>query len=349
LHSHSQQNQQDVSQHCSLEIREAPYTNPPADSIVIRNHAIAINPIDFKLQDKALFPFLSYPAILGMDIAGEVVQVGSQASSVFKPFKLGDRVLAQAGGISANESSAAAFQKYTVVLAKMASHIPDSLSYTDAAVIPLGAATAACGLFQKDHLSLQLPMLVPRHKEQTLLVWGGASSVGINAIQLAVAAGYTVMATASPKNFELLRHLGATQVIDYNQDSAALLEQLVAAFKDTPIAGVLHTAGDAKAPIAICAELFPHVQGNKFFSTTMPLPSEIPTDFEHKRIFASAIEKSEVAEAIFNIFLPAALATDKYKAAPRAKVVGTGLESLQKGLDLLRMGVSAKKLVVTLD
>lgn len=331
----------------TFEIKSTPYTSPSANEIVIKNHALAINPIDYKLQDVALFPFLTYPTILGADIAGEVVEVGSNVTS----FKPGDRVLAHAPGSTSNKPSHSAFQEYTVGVTKLASYIPDSLSYTDASVLPVGVSTASCGLFQKDHLALQHPSLSPKPTGQTLLVWSGASSVGVNAIQLAIAAGYRVIATASPKNSDLLRGLGASEVLDYNAAPANLLEQLVSAFENKTIAGVIHTAGDAVGPISICADLFSRVPGNHFFTTTMLLPEadKIPDGFKHSRIFGAALEHNEVGDVIYGDFLSKALAAGKYKAAPAAEVVGDGLESLQKGIDVLRRGVSAQKLVVTLS
>ncbi|KAG9679954.1 oxidoreductase, partial [Aureobasidium melanogenum] len=328
------------------EIKDAPYTSPPADCVVIKNHAVALNPIDFLLQDKAYFPTLSYPTILGLDIAGEVVEVGSEVSL---RLKLGDRVLALAGGVSTNKPSRAAFQEYTVVVAKLVTKIPDSLSYNEASVLPLGLATAACGLFQDDQLALQYPSLSPKPTGQTILVWSGASSVGVNAIQLGVAAGYEVITTASPRNFELVRGLGASRAFDYNADPATLLEQLTNAFKGKTLAGVLHCAGDAGSSIAICAELFARVEGNKFFTTTVLLPEDMPANFKHNRVIATTITDNGIGEAIFADFLTQALSEGKFKPAPQAEVVGTGLESLQKGVDILRKGVSAKKLIVSLN
>ena len=99
----------------------------------------------------------------------------------------------------------------------MASEIPDSISFESAAVIPLGLSTAPAGLFQDDFLKLQFPTVPPQKQTgNTLLIWGGASSVGSNAIQLAIAAGYQVVTTASPKNFEYVKKLGASAVYDYN-------------------------------------------------------------------------------------------------------------------------------------
>ena len=76
---------------------------PAADEIRIRNAAIAINPIDWILQEIALLPWLEYPAILGSDVAGEVAAVGSAVER----FKVGDRVVGQAVGTTVNEPAQA--------------------------------------------------------------------------------------------------------------------------------------------------------------------------------------------------------------------------------------------------
>ena len=72
-----------------LEIKEAPYPTPAADEVVIKNAAVAINPVDWKMQREAIFSFV-YATILGHDVAGEVVEVGSAVTNV----KKGDRVAA---------------------------------------------------------------------------------------------------------------------------------------------------------------------------------------------------------------------------------------------------------------
>lgn len=329
-----------------FEIKDTPYTSPSANEIVIKNRALALNPIDFKLQDVALFPFLKYPIVLGNDVAGEVVEVGTSVTR----FKPGDRVLALAVGVTLNDSTRSAFQEYSVVLEKLTSPIPDDFSFSDAAVFGVGLSTAACGLFQKGQLGLEHPSLSPKPRNQTVLIWSGASSVGLNAIQLAVAAGYEVFATASPKNFDLLRSFGVSEVFDYNIEAKELTKNIIAAFKGKTIAGVYQTAGDASHVVAISAELFAHVDGNKFFTTTVPLEEDtIPKGFNYGRVFGSSLKDDEVGDAIFRDFLPQALQQGKFKAAPQAEVVGDGLEALQKGLDILRGGVSAKKLVVTLQ
>lgn len=329
-----------------FEIKDTPYTSPSANEIVVKNRALALNPIDFKLQDVALFPFLQYPIILGNDVAGEVVEVGSSVTR----FKPGDRVLAFAIGATNNDSPRSGFQEYSVVPEKLTAPVPDKLSFSDAAVIPVGISTAACGLFQKGQLGLEHPSLSPKPRNRTVLIWGGSSSVGLSAIQLAVAAGYEVFATASPRNFDLLRSFGVSEVFDYNIEAKELAKKVIAAFKGKTIAGAFLTAGDGSVVVPIFAEIFAHVEGNKFLTTAvMVQEDDVPKGFKHANIFGLSLKDDEVGDAIFKDFLPQALQQGKYKAVPQAEIVGDGLESLQKGIDILRGGVSAKKLVVTLQ
>ncbi len=76
-------------------------------------------------------------------------------------------------------------------------------------------SVAACGLFERDQLGLKHLMLDPEETWKTVVMWGGASAVGSNGVQVAVAGGYEVLATASPKNFEYVRKLSASGVFDY--------------------------------------------------------------------------------------------------------------------------------------
>jgi NADPH:quinone reductase-like Zn-dependent oxidoreductase len=352
-----------------LEAKSAPYTSPRENEIVIKNGAVAINPADWLKQDMGdlMFSWIKYPFIVGSDVAGEVVEIGSAVSR----FKVGDRVLGHAVGISEKRNSSAegAFQTYTVLLAHMASPIPSTLSYESAAVLPLGVSTAACGLFQKDQLALQYPSVPPKPTGKTLLVWGGATSVGSNAIQLAVAAGYEVITTASPRNFDYVKKLGASQVFDYNSET--IVDNLIHAFKGKTIAGALsigHGAAEA------CLDILDKCEGDKFISmATYPVLQPPPKHFvflstalyfvswiisnwfksrarhiRTKFIFGSTLVDNGVGKVVYVDFLPKALAEGIYIAAPDPQVVGKGLEYIQAGFDLQKKGVSAKKVVVSL-
>jgi NADPH:quinone reductase-like Zn-dependent oxidoreductase len=331
-----------------LEVKSAPYTSPRENEIIIKNVAVAINPVDWAMQEmgEALFSWITYPCILGSDVAGEVVEVGSAVSR----FKIGDRVVGHAVGLTGRASDGA-FQEYPVLLSHMASPIPSTLSYESAAVLPLGLSTAACGLFQKDYLALQYPSVPPKPTGKALLVWGGSTSVGSNGIQLAVAAGYEVITTASPKNFDYVKKLGASQVFDYNSET--VVEDLIDAFKGKTIVGALAignvlAAGNGAAAAAGCLEVVDKSKGDKFVAMALRVPENLPSGVGAKFIFGSDLKDNEVSTAVYVDFLPKALAEGKYIAAPDPQIVGRGLEYIQAAFEIHKKGVSAKKVVVSL-
>ncbi len=200
----------------ALTVSKAPTVPPEAGQIQVRNRAVAINPVDrFKQKmGNPLYGWLKYPIILGFDLAGEVVAVGPGVTR----FRLRDRVVGHATGMEKvrNKASESAFQLYTNVMAHMAASIPDDVTFEAAAVLPLALSTAACGLFGADQLGLARPTSAPTDQGRIVLVWGGSTSVGCDAIQLAKAAGHRVVTTASPRNSAYLKDLGADEAHDYN-------------------------------------------------------------------------------------------------------------------------------------
>jgi len=357
-----------------FEIKPAPYTSPRENEIVVRNRAVAINAIDWLTQSMGdiFFPWIKYPFIVGSDVAGEVVEVGTAVSR----FKVGDRVLGHAVGADKkrNRSAEGAFQEYTVLLAHMTAPIPDAMAYENAAVLPLTLSTAACGLFQKDQLALRHPSAHPEPTGKTLLIWGGSTSLGSNAIQLAVAAGYEVITTASPKNFGYVKGLGATQVFDYR--SRTVVKDINKALHGQMIAGALAIGAGS---IDACLDIVHACKGDKFVSVaSTPVSFEkapsgrrrtlwlVPTmarviasmvamtvksrirGIRTKMIFGTTLFENEVGPMIYADFLPSALADGRYVAAPDPLVVGHGLDQIPAALESQKKGVSAKKLVVAL-
>ncbi|OZJ02103.1 hypothetical protein BZG36_05288 [Bifiguratus adelaidae] len=320
-----------------LEVRPAPYTPPGENEIVIKNAAVAINPFDWALQELSLYP-LNYPTILGSDVAGEVVEVGSSVTR----FRVGDRVLGHAIGMASHSGT---FQLYTVLLDNMSSPVPSTITFEAAAVIPLCLSTAACGMYQKTYLELQYPSLSPKPTGQVLLVWGGASSVGSNGIQLAVASGYEVITTASPRNFDYVKKIGASQVFDYH--SKTIVEELVDALKGKTIAGVLDCI-TINGAVAACAEVLRKSQGNKFISTARKVSEDLPGGVKTKWIWLFEFHNDEISKIIYEDYLPKALAEGKFVPAPDPVVVGKSLHSIQDGLEAQKKGMSAKKVVITL-
>lgn len=357
-----------------LEVGPAPYTPPREHEIVVRNRAVAINPVDWMIEvvGGLFYPWLDYPAILGSDVAGEVAEVGSGVTR----FRVGDRVLGHALGTEKLHNAAAqgAFQTYTVLLDHMAAPIPDNLSCEQAAVLPLGLSTAACGLFQKDLLGLRLPVGGNAPAGETVLVWGGSTSVGSNAIQLAVAAGYRVITTASPRNFEYVKSLGASQAFDYR--SGTVVADVSAALRGHRLAGAI-AIGTGSA--GHCLDIVHAAEGRKVMVTTSVSVSweglvgkrgrllrlarlllrvaggQAALLFKARRrgirtkpVWGSALADNEVGPAIYADFLPKALADGSYVPAPDPLVIGTGLDHVQAGFATQIRGVSARKVVVSL-
>jgi len=355
-----------------LEVKAAPYTSPGKNEVVVKAKAIAVNPVDAMKQAMGdmMMGWIKYPFILGDDVAGEIFEVGPGVTR----FKPGDRVVGHAVSIDkrSNRASEGAFQEYVVLRENLVSQIPDSLSYENACVLPLCLSTAACGLFMKDFLALDHPSIKKTQNStgQTLVVWGGSTSLGSNAIQLAVAAGYQVITTASPKNFDYVKSLGASHVFDYRSPTA--VSDIISVIKNKRSAGAI-AIGDGS--MEACIKIVAASQGRKFIAqASVPMPAQIPPKgmalvrfiagflwfnistfvsckvkgIGAKFIWGDDLMANEVGSAIYEHFLPEALANEKYVAAPEPYVVGKGLENIQAALDLVKQGVSAQKVVVSL-
>ncbi|KAI5235698.1 NAD(P)-binding protein [Aureobasidium subglaciale] len=149
-------------------------------------------------------------SVLGCDFVGTVEEAGEDAKRLTK----GDLV---AGLVWGGEiKGLGAYGSYTLADDRISFKVPKGVRPEDAAAIPLATCTAWLALFSKNCLS------VPRKNAKTsVLIWGGSSSVGSYAIQLASMYGINIITTCSPRNFDLVKKLGATHVFDYN-DSAVV-------------------------------------------------------------------------------------------------------------------------------
>jgi len=216
-----------MSQHKALvlkqgnfEVDHVPTEKPGKGEIRVKIHSTALNPVDWKIKtEKALLDGYRGPPIFGSDSAGTVDDVGEGVTG----FKKGDKVLHQ--GYFNNRTST--FQQYTIVPAEIAAKIPDNISFDQAATIPLGLATAAVGYYdspEKQGAGLTAPWDggEGQSKGEGILIFGGSSSVGQYAIQLARLSGFSpIVTTASPHNTDLVKSLGATHVIDRKADVVA--------------------------------------------------------------------------------------------------------------------------------
>lgn len=182
--------------------------------LLVKIHAIAVNPVDTKVR-KPKDKVETTPKVLGWDAAGEVVEAGPDCT-LFKP---GDKVF-YAGDITRSGCNA----EYQLMDERIVGHMPQSLSFEQAAALPLTAVTAWESLF--DRLGIALD--VAQNPNKSLLIIGGAGGVGSIAIQLAnKLAGLTVVATASrPETVRWVQKLGAQHVINHKHDLVKQMREI---------------------------------------------------------------------------------------------------------------------------
>jgi NADPH:quinone reductase-like Zn-dependent oxidoreductase len=183
---------------------DMPVPEPREDDVLIQIHAAGVNPLDSKIRDGEFKLILPYrlPLILGNDLAGVVVRVGSRV----RRFRPGDEVYARP-----HKDRIGTFAEFIAVKEDGVALKPTALTMEEAASIPLVGLTASQALIEKGQLK----------KGQKVLIHAGSGGVGTFAIQLAKHVGATVATTASAGNAELVKQLGADIVIDYKKDDFA--------------------------------------------------------------------------------------------------------------------------------
>jgi NADPH:quinone reductase-like Zn-dependent oxidoreductase len=179
---------------------DLPEPTPEDQQVVVEMFATSINPIDWKLREgylKDMLPF-EFPIILGWDAAGIIHKVGSKVTD----WKMGDRVFARPA-----TTARGTYAEFTAIDQGLLAHVPDDVSFTEAAATPLAGLTAWQCLF--DFAKLQAG--------EKVLIHAGAGGVGSFAIQLAKTAGATVYATGGPESLSIMRALGADYVVNYKK------------------------------------------------------------------------------------------------------------------------------------
>ncbi|KAI0509080.1 oxidoreductase [Xylaria bambusicola] len=331
-----------------LDVDEVEPRFPDEDEIVIKNAAVSINPIDAAMQD-GYVTNMTTPGILGVDVAGEVVEVGSQINR----FNVGDRVMGHALRLATDDDRHAGFQNYTVLWSNMACPIPPNLSYEDASTMPLGISTAASALFQDISLGLEPPVSYPPSRDEWVIIAGATGNVGSHGVRLASAAGYKVIATASTSAFDLARKLGATELVDYKDKNLA--DTLVEKLSGKRVAGAFDASGISSSIIAL-ANAVARSEGKKVVSSVSDdYPSKaIPSVVRVEFIFAIDIRDKPASKRVWEDFLPDALATGQYFTPyPRARIFGDGLGVIQAAMDnegdREKKAPAGQKAVVTLN
>jgi len=181
-----------------VEIDDVPRPSPGPGQLLVRVEAAGVGPWDalFREGKSVLEPL---PIILGSDIAGKVEALGPEVFG----FKPGDEVYG-----STNPQFSGGQAEYAVPIVGMIAPKPKTLNFIEAASVPVVAVTAWQMLFEYGEVVAG----------QTVLIHGGAGSVGAYAVQLARHAGLHIVATAGARDLDYVRGLGAEKVLDYRKD-----------------------------------------------------------------------------------------------------------------------------------
>ena len=200
--------------------KDLPVPQPAADEVLVQIKATSVNPIDWKVRRGYMKSQSSwkFPVVLGWDLAGVITKVGANVHD----FQIGDEVFARPDGPYLNgDGTRGTYAEYAVVKENQLALKPTQLSFAEAAAIPLAGLTAWQVLVDRLHVQAG----------DKVLVQAGAGGVGMFAIQIAKHLGAYVATTASSENTEMLRQLGADEVIDYHQQEiTAVLHDYDAVF-----------------------------------------------------------------------------------------------------------------------
>ncbi|KAI0863261.1 GroES-like protein [Xylaria cubensis] len=339
-------------------IKELPLPKLNPGYILVKVRAAGINPTDFKSIDGAQPDRIG--ARSGCDYAGEVVEVGP---GVTKDIKKGDRSAGFVFGASWGTPDNGAFGEYLVAKEHVQLKTPDNVTDEEAATLGVSVTTVGQGLYK----TLKLPL--PNEPAKTpfpVLIYGGSTATGIYGIKYAKASGLTVIATASPHNFELLKAVGADHVFDYKSptvgaDIRALTEnKLKYAWDCTGYGGAISAAalsdneegGKPKfsSIIPVKREIFdeinPVVDGPHFTLGYDAFGDEFP---RFGTQYVPDPEEVRFAGMFWDITQELLASGRLTPLKPEVNRFGSGLEGVIHGLDELRNDrVSGTKLVYTL-
>ncbi|HEY9670697.1 MAG TPA: NAD(P)-dependent alcohol dehydrogenase [Waterburya sp.] len=215
------------------------------NQLLVKVYASSVNPVDWKIRAGQL-QFLTgykFPLILGFDVAGEVIEVGESVTR----FQPGDKIYAYLDSLPGG-----AYAEYAVVSERVACLKPDTMSYEQAAAVPLAATTALQAL-------RDLGQILPGHR---VLINGASGGVGSFAVQIANAFKAEVTAVCSTANVELVQSLGADRIIDYTVQDFT---------KETRVYDIILDAV-AKQSFSACKNI---LTPNGVYVTTLPDPDSV--------------------------------------------------------------------------
>jgi NADPH:quinone reductase-like Zn-dependent oxidoreductase len=326
-----------------LEITHRPTPSPGPNELLIEVKSIALNPIDFHQRERG-FAIAAYPAVVGSDVAGIVLEAGSSVpEDAPKP---GSRVATFAPCFfKQGAPDYGALQTRVLVPYVNAVTLPEYLSFSEGSLLPMAVLTVWSGWYS---IGVSRETQYTPADKKGLLVWGAASSVGSAALQSANLMGFRVYATASTKHHAYLKGLGASRLFDYKEEG--VVEKIIKTAKEDGV--TIHIGYDAVGQLKSSLDVLSALKGDGLskLAEAALMPPDAPTaeGVEAKFVMAPPGEeaRNEHFHFVFGVWLKEKLERKEFVPSPKIKVIDGGLESANAALDELQKGVSGVKLVL---
>ncbi|ROW04708.1 hypothetical protein VMCG_04869 [Cytospora schulzeri] len=346
-------------------VKDAPLPALLPGTVIVRTTAVALQPADNKIRKR----FPSKGAVIGNDFAGIVVRAHlDTASDVW--LEPGDLVCGVVHGSNLDPDQAernnGAFAEYVRAPVEFVLRLSSKTDMSPAQAATLGTALATISMsLWADPSALDLTATpdTPATQASPVLVYGGSSSVGTMATQLLKLSGLAPVVTCSPRNFDLARKYGATEIFDYTHPGGIETGEVIRRDTDGRLRHALDCAVDADS-VSCCYAAFGRVGGR--YVSLESCPEELRTRRSVRAHFVMGLEvfgkevklggeygrpaskeKHDTAARCFRMF-QRLLDEGRLEAHP-VQIVQGGFDGILQGLELLAQGaVSGKKLVALL-
>jgi NADPH:quinone reductase-like Zn-dependent oxidoreductase len=332
--------------------RKLPALGP--NEVGIRITATAINPVDHKMRDHDAF-IKEYPAVLGSDAAGVVVAIGADV----KGLRVGDRVFFQ--GIIGNYDSST-FQQYCKMPAELLSKTPENISDEEASGIMLATMAVVTAFYAEEGHGMTPPWEEGGRyvgKGRSIIIIGGASSVGQYAIQMARLSGYErIVTNASSTNHDFLKSIGAHVVLERSVSTPTAFFDAMGGFPLDFAFDAISGPATQKLGIEILQKA--NVAGSHLVTVHVVVP-DVPNP-EAKALGQSQKPYVEIKQVLgigsWPTLRPLSEPLARFLGGPdgyiaqglfvpnRPHIVPGGLAAVEEALDVNKNGVSGRKVVI---
>ncbi|KAF2808487.1 GroES-like protein [Mytilinidion resinicola] len=331
-----------VAEKGQYEVRHShPVPHLDDDEVMIRNHCVGLNPIDWKSVDYN-FCLPKFPWVTGREMSGVVHKVGKNV----KNLSAGDRVWTST---YYRDVRAGCFQELVVVPEHTVLPIPANLDFESAACLGVAALTAGMALWK--WLGVPLPettgALKESHESDWLLIWGGSTVTGQFATQYAIASGLNVITVTSERTKNLSQRLGATHVVSRDGKSDDEIVSEIKAVTGGKVTRAIDLVGPKTATLVL------QCVSETFAVEFAPLAMMSSKQVVPENVTAHTVEMKQFVLDRSNTFyaeeLNRMLQSGELKL-PEIHVMDGGLEVVVSGLDMLKKGdMGGKKMVVRMQ